>query len=104
MLLLDAHFLAIGNLPRLWHLSLVSFRKSKHQLCTVFKGFGPLAHYFKIYARELSYSLRVVAVIRAGLFDDSSKSISLQSEPSIYAKLCFQDVHQTLFSRFTGAR
>ena len=101
---MDAHFLAIGNLPRLWHLSLVLFRKSEHQLCTVFKGFGPLSHYFKIYARELSYSLPIVAVIRAGLFDDSSKSISLQSEPSIYAKLCFQDVHQTLFSRFTGAR
>ena len=101
---MDAQALAMRSLLLPWHLSLVSFQKSEHQLCTAFKGFGPLTHYFKIYARELSYSLRVVAVIRAGLFDDFSVSIGHQSKPSISAKLYFQDVHQTLFSRFTGAR
>ena len=61
-------------------------------------GFGPLSHYFKICERELSYSLRVVAAIRASLLDDFSKSIGFQSEQFIYAKLHYQDVHLTLFS------
>ena len=56
-------------------------------------GFGPLSHYFKICERELSYSLRVVAAIRASLLDDFSKSIDFQSKQFIYVKVHSQGVH-----------
>ena len=56
-------------------------------------GFDPLIHYFKIFERELSYSLRVVAAIRASLLDDFSKSIGFQSKQFIFAKFHSQDAH-----------